>query len=123
MKNICRIFFIGLVAFAMQGCYNDNEEQLYRFSDSNCDTTNVTYNVTINSVLKTNCTVCHSGSLANGSPQVFLDNYNGVKVVADNGKLLNSVSYITKPMPPSGKMDYCNIAKIRTWINAGSPHN
>lgn len=123
MKKIKYFIGIGLLAFIMHGCYIDNEEQLYRFSDSNCDTTNVTYGSSVAAVLSANCVVCHSGSAASGTPQVFLDNYNGVKTVASNGKLLNSVNYISKPMPPSGKMDYCNIAKIKIWVNAGAPNN
>jgi hypothetical protein len=123
MKNIKYFALLGMVAFVLHGCYIDNEEQLYRFSDSNCDTSNVAYSTGIAPILIQNCIVCHSGASASGSPQVTLDNYNGVKVVADNGKLLNVVSYITKPMPPSGKMDYCSLAKIRVWISSGAPHN
>jgi hypothetical protein len=124
MKNIIYLTFFGLIAFSFNSCYRDNEEELYRFSDSNCDTSVVNYTTTITSVLSTNCLGCHSGASAAGNPQVFLDNYNGVKTVAANGKLLNAVEYKTaKPMPPGAQMNYCNIAKIRIWVNNGSPNN
>lgn len=107
----------------MQGCYKDNEQDLYRFSNSICDTSGVTYSGTISQILTRNCVVCHSGSSAYGNPQVFLDNFNGVTTVVMNGKLLNAVEYISKPMPPGGQLDYCEIADIRVWIRAGAPQN
>ena len=123
MKIFRFLILIGIIAFIFNGCYVDKEEYLYRFSNTFCDTSNVTYSGDISQIISANCLVCHSGSSASGTPQVSLDNYSGTKVVASNGKLLDVVNFINKPMPPSGKLDDCSIAKIRIWVNAGSPNN
>ncbi len=123
MKKVKYLIFLGITALIVQGCYRDNEQDLYRFSSSICDTSSVTYSGTISQILSRNCVACHSGSSAYGNPQVFLDNYNGVKTVVDNGKLFNAVQYISKPMPPGGQLDYCSIADFRVWIKAGAPQN
>ena len=69
------------------------------------------------------CIYCHSGPLANGSPQVFLDSYEGVKTVIDNGRLYNAITGATKQMPPSGRLPDCPINQFKAWIDIGSPNN
>lgn len=123
MRKIKYLLFSSIILLLASGCYMDNEEELYRFSNTACDTANVTYSAVISPIMSANCNACHTGSPASGNPQVVLDNYDGVKTVALNGKLMSSLSYTTKPMPPSAKLDDCSIAKINAWINAGSINN
>lgn len=87
-----------------------------------CDTTNVKYSTTINTILTTNCTGCHG---TNGG--VTLSNYSGVKTVIDNGKLWNAVNHLSgvqKSMPNSTTfLSKCNLRQIKIWIDAGAPNN
>jgi hypothetical protein len=120
MKKISIIFAIIIASILLNSCYRDSEESLYRFTTS-CDTTNVTYSAVIIPILSANCLSCHTGVGASGNVQ--LDTYAGVKTVADNGKLVNSVTYVSKGMPTSGKMDNCSVNKIVAWVNKGALSN
>ena len=104
-----------------QGCSYDNEADLYPKSD--CDTANVTYSQTIAPIMSASCNVCHSGG--NPSAGVITDNYDGLSVVAKNGKLLEVISWTGSiKMPADGEqLSDCNQAKIRIWVNEGSKNN
>jgi cytochrome c5 len=111
-----------LLSLLTNSCYNDKEEILY--PQSVCDTANITYSRSVVPVLSANCTSCHGGNTP--SAGISLDNYNGIKTVADNGKLLGAVSHTAgfSPMPKNGaKMSSCNITKIKKWIDAGALNN
>lgn len=90
-----------------------------------CDTANVTYTASVRPVLvNKGCTGCHNASLASGN--VTLDTYDGVKVVALDGRLYGSIAHLPQyaPMPQNGnKLDQCTIDKIKIWIDAGAPNN
>jgi hypothetical protein len=88
-----------------------------------CDTTNVTYSVTISSILNNYCIGCHNASVT--SNNIKLDTYNDVKVYVDNGKLMGSIlhQYPFLSMPPMSTMDSCGIKKIQNWIQQGAPNN
>ena len=104
-------------------CYYDNEEMLYGLQP--CDSSNVTYGVQVVNTLTANCLSCHGGNGAAGG-NVRLGTYNDVKVYADNGKLLSSISHTgsSSPMPKNAaKLPECRIAEIRTWIRNGAPNN
>lgn len=104
----------------MQSCYYDVEEELYPEGLSNCDTTAVTYTSTINAITATSCAVtgCHTGVAP--SAGLFLNTYEQVKSIADDGRLLQKV-IIERSMPPVGPLPDCERAAIEDWINAGAP--
>ncbi|MBK8623445.1 MAG: hypothetical protein IPN79_17205 [Saprospiraceae bacterium] len=88
-----------------------------------CNTDNISYNAFVKPALS-GCTTCHQA--ANQSGGVRLDTYAEVKAVAANGKLYGSISWQNgfSRMPSGGnKMNDCNISKIKSWIDAGSPEN
>ncbi len=91
--------------------------------DKACDTTTVKYSTTVVPVLQSNCTGCHSGS--NPSGGIKLDNYNDVKTVVTNKKLVGSIMQSSGyyAMPPSGKLSDCNIGKIKAWVYRGALNN
>jgi mono/diheme cytochrome c family protein len=75
-------------------------------------------------LLQSNCNGCHSQAALSGG--VNLEGHNRVKIFADNGRLLGAVSHAAgfSPMPKGGsKLPDCEINKIKSWINAGSPDN
>jgi hypothetical protein len=95
--------------------------------DSNagsCDTTDMSYAQSIKPVIDTYCKGCHSGS--NPSGGLGLETYQGVKTVAQNGKLYGAISWGNgyQKMPQGGnQLPDCTIAQFKTWIDAGAPEN
>ncbi|MEX0965945.1 MAG: c-type cytochrome domain-containing protein [Bacteroidia bacterium] len=96
-------------------------------NESGCDTSNVTLSGTVMPILKNYCQGCHNSSLASGG--VRLDNYNSIKVVAQNGKLHGVTAWLPgyKKMPqnPQGatQLPECKIRQIKIWIDAGALNN
>ena len=125
MKKIIKsVLILSALLFLFTGCYNDNEYDLYPFSASSCDSTNVTYSQTIVPIMSANCNVCHSTNLAAGG--VITDTYSGLSTVAANGKLWGGISWSSGffPMPNGGsQLSACDLGKIKKWINQGYPDN
>jgi hypothetical protein len=89
-----------------------------------CVTTGMKFSTDISPILTSTCSGCHSGSTLNGG--VNVGTYAGVKAIADNGKLIGTITHASgfKPMPDGGsKLSDCNIAKIQAWVSAGAPNN
>jgi hypothetical protein len=121
MKQYFLAFFIIFVIF-ISSCYYDNEEALYPSLNTVCDTTNVTYSLTIASLLNNNCTSCHSGSVPSGA--IVLSSYANVQTVAASGLLLNAIKGNGVPiMPPSGSLSSCKINQFQIWIRNGMLNN
>jgi len=115
--------FIFLVFF-FSGCYYDKANLVYPVATA-CDTSNVTYSVTVTGILNTNCYTCHSGSASSGGG-IKLDSYGNLKIYVTNGQLLSSINQTgAVPSMPlnSGKLSSCDINKITAWINSGSVNN
>lgn len=122
MKKSINLVLIFTVISLISSCYYDVESELYPFSSA-CDTTNVTYQLSVKSVLeRNNCISCHNTSLNSGN--VNLDNYDAILPYVNSGKLLSSVSHDGKASPmPQGmaKIQDCDIRKIAIWISKGAP--
>jgi hypothetical protein len=89
-----------------------------------CDTNNVTFSGTIFPLLQGSCVGCHSGTNPGGL--VRLENYATILTVAQNGKLLGSVSHAPgyQAMPKGGnQLAACRIDQIRIWIENGAANN
>lgn len=113
---------VVMVTF-FQSCYYDIEEDLYPQPPA-CDTTNVSYADDVWPVINTNCTGCHSGGAPSGN--VSLENYDDIVIAANNGSLLGTIKHEDgwSPMPKGGgKLNDCDIAKIESWVNNGTPEN
>jgi hypothetical protein len=125
-KVIIFILIIVVSMFALNSCYYDKESQLYPVGSTNCDTTNITYSITIRNILQNNtCLGCHSGSGASGG-NIILDNYSSVRLYAQNGKLYGTINHSPGfvPMPQSGgKISPCDIKKVKNWIDSGTQNN
>jgi hypothetical protein len=121
MKRYFLPLFIIFVIF-IASCYYDNEEALYPSLNSVCDTTNVTYNLTITPLLNNSCTSCHSGTVPSGS--ISLTTYASVQAVAASGQMMNALKGTGVPvMPPSGSLSTCQIGKFQIWIRNGMLNN
>jgi hypothetical protein len=89
-----------------------------------CDTSNVTFAGTIAPLLSSKCTGCHN-AVTHGA-NINLATYNGVYAVAVNGRLSGAVNhnYGFVPMPQgTAKLQDCQLAQIRIWIQNGSLNN
>jgi hypothetical protein len=125
-KTMKRILGIAVLVLLIGSCYYDKEELLYPVDLNSCDTSNVTYAVSISPIVSQYCTMCHGTSYATSGGGVKLDDYANLKTYAENGKLLGTIKHDTgfSPMPKGGGMiNDCNILIIEKWINNGSPNN
>jgi len=89
-----------------------------------CGTIVFTYSGAVAPLLTTYCTRCHNATTTRGG--INLSNYDGVKTVALNGRLLGSIKKETgyKPMPPgTTKVPDCQIRQIEKWVLAGAANN
>jgi cytochrome c5 len=107
----------------LASCTYENELELYP-EIAGCDTANVTYSGDISQIVSANCNVCHSGSAPPSN--VRTDNYEDLKIVAENGLLLNVVNHAAGfPAMPKDKpkLSDCDILKITIWVQDGALNN
>jgi len=89
-----------------------------------CDTTNVTFSGSVQPIIQTYCTVCHSGNPPQGD--VDLSTYAGVKARIAGNTLVGVIEHQSgfSPMPKGGnKLSDCNIAKIKKWVALGAKND
>jgi hypothetical protein len=122
MKKI--LITITSFIFVLQGCYYDKEEILY---PSDCDTTDVTYSLTVTPIINNHCLACHGSSNYNSlGGNLNLEGYNNIIIPVNSGALLNAIEHNTgySPMPKnSPQLSDCDILKIKKWIEAGASNN
>lgn len=118
-----RILTLLLASTIFSSCYYDKLEELYPGGVVNpCDPAlPATYTGSIEYIINFNCVSCHSSK--NPSGNVALTNYDEVKSYAASGLLLNVIERKAgvKAMPPSQSLPSCQIEKIKTWIESGTP--
>lgn len=115
-------FWSLVIILGSLGCYYDTEEDLY--PTLNCNTTSVSFSSDVQPILNNNCIVCHSAAANLGN--ITLEGHSAVLKYVNDGTLLGSIKHLSgySAMPQgASKMNACNIAKIESWINAGSPNN
>ena len=85
-----------------------------------CKTANLSFSNDIWPTISNNCTSCHGGSGG-----VDIEDYNDVKVLVDNSKLINVLygKNGSPLMPPNGELSKCEIDQIEQWINDGALDN
>ncbi len=91
---------------------------------STCDSTQFKFGATINPVIVTYCTGCHSGTAASGG--IDLSTYANIKVQATNGRLVGAVTHAAgfSAMPKdAAKLSDCQITQIKKWVAAGAINN
>lgn len=115
------LLLMGLTLVFQSACYFDNEEELYGITPGTCDTTAISYSADIKPLIEANCTVCHSPSGVQSATPV--DNHADLKILADNGKLVDRTNDAGSPMPQTGLLPECERNMIRAWVNAGAPNN
>lgn len=88
-----------------------------------CDSSNITYSLSIVPIINTNCVGCHSDLIPGGG--IDLSEYPGVRAIALNGKLHGSIHHLSgyQPMPQGGQLSKCDISKMDIWIRLNAPNN
>jgi len=123
MKSGFKLLFLAAVVstLTLGGCYYDNEEDLY-LGSSSCDTSNVTYALSVAPVFTGYCNSCHSGASPSGN--VVTDNYASVKtnITRIRGSINHQSGFSAMPKG-GGKLTSCDLSKIDIWIRQGMPNN
>lgn len=120
-RKMIKWVFIGLIF--MNGCYYDNEEELYP-SAGPCVTQNMSFKTDILPIIKNNCTGCHNSIALQGG--IAMENYEQITPYIENGSFLGSIKHESgfSPMPKNtAKMSNCQISKIQQWILDGAQDN
>ena len=127
MQKYFKIVFLIIAISSFTACYYDKKDQVYpQVVLAACDTTNVTYSVTVTNILNANCNNCHGASANSLGAGIVLNTYASVKPYITNGRLVNSIlqNGNASPMPKNmAKMDVCSINKIIVWANRGAINN
>ena len=125
IKRIGLILFITTLGLVVtQGCYYDNEEELY--PGTTCDTVDVSYSSTIEPLIQGNCATsgCHSG--ANPAAGLKLETYEEIRAASLNGSISDRINRPAGDpllMPPTGKLGNCQILKVDAWTDQGANNN
>lgn len=114
-----------VLVIAFSSCYYDNKETLYPVLSSACDTTAVTFSVTIAPILSNSCASCHSNATAASfGSNIKLEAYADVKanIVSLVGSIKQTGGYL--PMPKNGgKINACSILSVDIWVRNGMLNN
>lgn len=121
MKSIIVLASITILMFSH--CYYDSAENLYPELPGDCDTSNVSFELTIRPLLSANCWACHSDATAAAfGNNLALENYTDV--INLQSAVLGAISHQPpfSPMPKNGsKLNSCLIRQFEIWIETGSP--
>jgi hypothetical protein len=124
MNNILLLLAGLSLGWAVSSCKYDNVEELYPMPP--CDTTMVTYSLTVAPIISTNCLEpeCHGGTAqVSGIP---LEGYDNLKLSVDSGRLIGSIrhesGYSFMPKNTTSLRE-CDILSIEQWVHEGAPNN
>jgi hypothetical protein len=123
-RTILSLAFFLVLVLAGVSCYYDSEEALYP-QLSSCDTANVTYSVTIVSIMSSNCYSCHSNrNAAAKGGNIRLEDYADVKANIDRvmGSVKHSSGYVRMPKN-GGSIKECSITQLDIWVRDDMQNN
>jgi mono/diheme cytochrome c family protein len=101
---------------------NEGAPNTINCASASCDSTLFLFNTHVQPILQSNCVGCHGGS--EPSAGYNFSSYAGVKQAVDDARLLGAIEHWSDFSPmPAQKLDACNRAKIRKWIQAGALDN
>jgi len=102
---------------------NEGAKNTTGCNTTKCDTATVTYSKSVAPIINTACLGCHSNALASGGYN--FSTHAGVKAAVTNGRLMGSINYLTgfSGMPQGYKLNSCQLATIKKWVDAGALNN
>lgn len=113
-----------VIGISLSGCYYDNEEYLYKYTKTACDTNVFTFSQKVDPILRTYCYGCHGQS--SPSSGIAMEGYSTLLPFVSNQKLWGTINHESgfSAMPQNAnKMSECNLTIIKKWIAAGAPNN
>lgn len=111
---------MGILWMMQFSCYKDNKEDMY--PNVNCKTTGISWASDIQPIINRSCATagCHDASTA--ASGYDFSTYSGVKVIADNGRLVAVTSSGSMPKG-APKLDKCYLDQIKLWVDDGAAEN
>ena len=104
---------------------NEGAPNTVNCASATCDSSLFLFNTHVLPIFESNCVGCHSGAEPDGGYD--FSSYAGVKASVDEGRLLGAIQHLTDysamPPSPSPKLDACNLAKVRKWVQNGAVNN
>jgi hypothetical protein len=92
-----------------------------------CDTNNVSYAKHVQPIIQTNCYRCHDANNAVLFGNVhYLDSYDSLKAHIAEGMIIGNIEHAPGflAMPKGAKkLNDCDIAKIKAWVNQDTLNN
>jgi hypothetical protein len=122
LNSIFRLLGILTVSGFVFSCTYDSRGAIDPIVE--CDSTNVTYELSIKPILIRDCIACHSGPSPDGG--LDYENYGNVQSVALDGRLAGAINHLPGyvPMPPfTPKLSDCDLRKIEKWLALGALNN
>lgn len=116
--------FLTVLTFC-NSCYNDKGDKLYP-NAVQCDTTNIQYASGVQPIIQANCLNQGCHTTGNPSGGFTFDSYDNLILTIPGDRLVNAIHYTSggsRNMPPTGKMNDCDINKITAWVKRGYPNN
>ncbi|MBS1508025.1 MAG: hypothetical protein JSS79_15395 [Bacteroidetes bacterium] len=124
-------FLVGLLLFSCQ------YDHLYKTPAGNrhgCDSVNVTYTKSVKPIFINNCYSCHSTAVTSATNGFDMENFASLKdyltiSYAGDGIYGSKFSHAIHQqgyllyMPPTYKLNNCELGTIDKWIKAGAPNN
>lgn len=92
-------------------------------TETDCDTTNVTYASQVSVIIGNNCLGCHDQATANGG--IVLESYDQVAALANDGTIQGVIHAQQgyPQMPPNNPLSDCKKTIIDKWIENGTPNS
>ncbi len=118
IKSLAAMLFVLIIM--APACSSDSEDEV----KPDCDLDNVTYSATVAPVMAASCNGCHSA--ASPSAGVITANYEGLREIALDGRLVGSINHAQgySPMPKGQpQLDKCPRDQIAKWVEDGAPEN
>lgn len=121
MKKLFSYAIVASVSllFMMNSCYYDNAEDLYPTDTTSIDSTTITYQANVKSILETHCAI--SGCHVSGTGRQPFTTYTEVKNSITNYNLEGRIQDGT--MPPGGNIPQADVDVVVYWIQNGTPEN
>lgn len=120
--NLSGLLIIGISLYLLSSCTKKNEiEDVFKTNPNTCDSTNVTYNFQMKSILNSNCATggCH----LNGSQNPDLNTYENCMTYLlqdpSNGTFL--YEKVVEGQHNSGNLTSCDKIQLKKWIEKPLP--
>jgi len=122
--KILLIFLAGsLLLTTVSSCYYDKAELLYPGSVTCDSSTTATFSKDILPMMNTHCNASGCHNTVSASSGVILDTYAGIKIQAQNGRLMGSTGPNGSMPKGTSKLSSCNLSILQKWIDSGTPNN